>query len=57
MIGDQGCICGSCWAAAYGVVDDAYVAGPWFLPAQPDGGGAVGCSLNTAWGYWEEVLG
>jgi len=57
VVGYQGCIGGPCWAAAYCVVDDAYIAEPWFLPAEPDRGGAVGPGLNAAWGHWRGVHG
>lgn len=56
-IGDQGGIGGSCWAAADCVVDNAHVAEPWFLPVQPDGGGAVGCGLDDARGQWRRAHG
>lgn len=57
MIGDQRSVGGSRWAAAHCVVDDPYVAEPWFLPAQPDGGGAVGHSLDAAWRQWRGAHG
>ena len=52
MIGDQGGIGGSRWAAPHCVVDDSYIAETRFLPAQPDGGGAVDFGLDAAWGHW-----
>lgn len=50
MVGDQRSVGGSCWAAANCVADDAHVAEPGFLPTQPNGGGAVGDGLDSAWG-------
>lgn len=50
MVGDQRGVGGSCRAAAHRVVDDAYVAEPRLLPAQPDGGGGVGRGLDAARG-------
>lgn len=57
MVGDQGGVGGSRRAAAHRVVNDAHAAEARFLPAQPDGGGAVGHGLDAAWGQrrgaWE----
>lgn len=55
MVRDQRCIGGSCWAAAHCVVDDAYIAEARLLPAEPDGGGAVGRGMNVAGRPWRGV--
>lgn len=57
MVCDHRCVGGSGRAAAHRIVDDAYVAKPRFLPAEPDGGGAIGRGMDAARGPWRGVRG
>lgn len=50
MVGDQRSVGRPSWAAAHRVVDDTHVAEARLLPAEPDGGGAVGHGLDAAGG-------